>query len=135
MKLVICCITRPMPVPVLPSGAMPGDLERLPVLVSAVAVGAGPAAVTGELLGWVRAQLPVVGELGSGSRRWCRRGDPGCDRRAPAAPTQGEVAATSASGSVRPQASSRSAATRRLPRWRSGPVTGHGGGPPPRSSR
>jgi integrase/recombinase XerD len=38
--------------------AMPGDLERLP------APGAGPAAIAGELLGRVRAELPVIGELG-----------------------------------------------------------------------
>jgi hypothetical protein len=37
---------------------MPGDLERLP------APGAGPAAIADELLGRVRAELPVVGELG-----------------------------------------------------------------------
>jgi integrase/recombinase XerD len=37
---------------------MPGDLERLP------APGAGPAAIAGELLGRVRAELPVIGELG-----------------------------------------------------------------------
>jgi integrase/recombinase XerD len=39
---------------------MPGDLERLP----APAPGAGPAAIAGELLRRVRAELPVIGELG-----------------------------------------------------------------------
>ena len=42
---------------------MAGDLERLPVLVSAAAA-TGPAAVAGELMGRVRAELPVVAELG-----------------------------------------------------------------------
>jgi len=44
--------------------AMPGDLERLSVPVSATGFGVGPAAVAGELLGRVRAELPAVGELG-----------------------------------------------------------------------
>jgi hypothetical protein len=44
--------------------AMPGDLERLPARVSPAAPGAGPAALAGELLGRVRAELPVVGKLG-----------------------------------------------------------------------
>jgi Phage integrase, N-terminal SAM-like domain len=44
--------------------AMPGDLEQLPVPVPAAAPGAGPAGVAGELLGRVRAELPVVGEQG-----------------------------------------------------------------------
>ena len=43
--------------------AMPGDLEPLPALVYAAAPGAGPAAVAGELLGRVRAELPAVGGL------------------------------------------------------------------------
>ncbi len=43
---------------------MSGDLEPLPARVSAAALGAGPAAVAGELLGRVRAELPAVGELG-----------------------------------------------------------------------
>jgi len=38
--------------------------KRLPVPVSAAVLGAGPAAVADELLGRVRAELPVVGELG-----------------------------------------------------------------------
>jgi integrase/recombinase XerD len=45
-----------------------GDLERLPVPLSAAALGPGPAAVAGELLGRVRAELPVVGELGAGEQ-------------------------------------------------------------------
>ena len=44
--------------------AMPGDLERLPASVSAARPGAGPAAVAAELLGRVRAELPVVGGWG-----------------------------------------------------------------------
>jgi integrase/recombinase XerD len=43
---------------------MTGDLERLPVPVSAVASGAGPALLAAELLTRIRAELPVVGELG-----------------------------------------------------------------------
>jgi hypothetical protein len=58
------CITRSMSVPGATIRAMPGDLERLPAPVCAAAPGAGPAAVAGELLGRVRAELPVVGELG-----------------------------------------------------------------------
>ena len=53
-----------MPVPGDTIPAMPGDLERLPALVSAATPGAGPAAVAGELLHRVRAELPAVGELG-----------------------------------------------------------------------
>ena len=37
---------------------MPGDLERLP------ASGAGPAVLAAELLGRVRTELPVIGEMG-----------------------------------------------------------------------
>jgi hypothetical protein len=37
---------------------MPSDLERLPVS------GTGPAAMAAELLGRIRAELPVIGELG-----------------------------------------------------------------------
>jgi hypothetical protein len=44
--------------------AMSGDLERLPAPVFAAGPGAGPAVVAGELLSRVRAELPVVGELG-----------------------------------------------------------------------
>jgi hypothetical protein len=40
------------------------DLERLPARVPAAAPGAGPAVLAAELLGRVRAELPVVGELG-----------------------------------------------------------------------
>ena len=39
-------------------------LERLPVHLSATALGTGPAMVAGELLGRVRAELPVIGRLG-----------------------------------------------------------------------
>jgi len=44
--------------------AMASDLERLPVPVSAVAPGAGPAAVAAELLSRIRTELPAVGGLG-----------------------------------------------------------------------
>jgi hypothetical protein len=53
-----------MSVPGYTLRAMPGDLERLPAPVSPAAPGAGPAAVAAELLSRVRAELPVVGELG-----------------------------------------------------------------------
>ena len=43
---------------------MPGDLERLPAAASAPAPGAGPAVLSAELLGRVRAELPAVGGLG-----------------------------------------------------------------------
>ena len=49
-----------MSVPGATIRAMQGDLERLP----AAASGAGPAALAAELLGRVRAELPVIGELG-----------------------------------------------------------------------
>jgi hypothetical protein len=61
-------ITRPMSVPGATTRAMPGDLEPLPALVYAAAPGAGPAAVAGELLGRIRAELPVAGERGTGTR-------------------------------------------------------------------
>ena len=53
-----------MSVPGATIRAMAGDLERLPAPVSAAAPGAGPAAVAAELVGRVRAELPVVGGLG-----------------------------------------------------------------------
>jgi len=43
---------------------MPGDLEPLPAPVSAAAPRAGPAVLAAELLGRVRAELPVIGGLG-----------------------------------------------------------------------
>ena len=46
---------------------MTGDLERLPAPVSPAAPGAGPAAVAGELLGRVRAELSAGGGLGAGA--------------------------------------------------------------------
>ena len=67
LKLVTRCITRPVPVPGATIRAMPGDLEPLPAHVSPAAPGAGPAAVAGELLGRVRAELSAGGGLGSGS--------------------------------------------------------------------
>ncbi len=53
-----------MSVPGATIRAMPGDLERMPALVSPAAAGAGPAALAAELLGRVRAELPAVGGLG-----------------------------------------------------------------------
>ena len=53
-----------MSVPGATVQAMPGDLERLPARVLPTAPGAGPAMLAAELLGRVRAELPVVGELG-----------------------------------------------------------------------
>jgi hypothetical protein len=55
------CITRSMSVPGATIRVMAGDLERLPGPVSAAAPGPGPAVLAGELLGRVRAELPVVG--------------------------------------------------------------------------
>jgi len=43
---------------------MTGELEPLPEPVSPAAPGAGPAMLAAELLGRVRVDLPVVGELG-----------------------------------------------------------------------
>jgi hypothetical protein len=43
---------------------MPGDLEPLSALVSPAPPGAGSVAVAAELLGRVRGELPVIGELG-----------------------------------------------------------------------
>ncbi len=53
-----------MSVPGATIRAMPGDLEPLPARVSAAAPGAGPAVLAAELLGRVRAELPVIGEMG-----------------------------------------------------------------------
>ncbi len=53
-----------MSVPGYTIRAMPGDLERLPAPVSPGAPGARPAALAGELMGRVRAELPAVGGLG-----------------------------------------------------------------------
>ena len=63
-RVITRCITRSMSVPGATIRAMPGDLERLPARVSPAAPGAGPAVLAAELLGRVRAELPVVGELG-----------------------------------------------------------------------
>ena len=54
-----------MSVPGATIQAMPGDLERLPAASAAAAPGPGqgPAALAAELLGRVRAELPVIGEL------------------------------------------------------------------------
>jgi integrase/recombinase XerD len=53
-----------MSVPGATIRAMTRDLARLPVPVAPAAPGASPAAVAGELLHRVRAELPAVGELG-----------------------------------------------------------------------
>lgn len=69
--MITRCITRSVSVPGATIQAMPGDFELMPVRVFPAA---GPVAVAAELLGRVRAELPVIGGLGSGSRSWCRRG-------------------------------------------------------------
>src|SRR5438876_2309225 len=51
-----------MSVPGATIRAMPGDLERLPATASQPR--AGPAVLAAELLGRMRAELPVIGELG-----------------------------------------------------------------------
>src|SRR5438552_17315225 len=53
-----------MSVPGATIRAMPSELERLHAHVPAASPGAGPAVLAAELLGRVRAELPVVGELG-----------------------------------------------------------------------
>ena len=53
-----------MPVPGATIRAMPGDLEPLPPRVLPTRPGAGPAGLAAELLGRVRAELPIIGELG-----------------------------------------------------------------------
>ena len=54
------CITRSTSVPGATIRAMPGELERLP----APAPGVGPVVLAAELLGRVRAELPLIGGLG-----------------------------------------------------------------------
>src|SRR5207253_2701199 len=63
-RVITRCITRSMSVPGTTIRAMPGDLELMPVSVSAAAPAAGLAVLAAELLGRVRAELPAVGELG-----------------------------------------------------------------------
>ena len=53
-----------MSVPGATIPAMPGDLEPLPARISAAASHTSPAALVAELLDRVRAELPVIGELG-----------------------------------------------------------------------
>jgi hypothetical protein len=53
-----------MSVPGATIRAMPDDLEQLPAPVSPSAPGAGPTMLAGELVHRVRAELPVVSELG-----------------------------------------------------------------------
>ena len=60
-RVITRCVTRSTSVPGATIPAMPGDLQRLPRPVSAAAPGLGPVVLAGELLGWVRAEPPVVG--------------------------------------------------------------------------
>ena len=53
-----------MSVPGAAIPAMTGDLEPLPARVSLAEPGAGPAALAAELPGRIRAEFPVIGELG-----------------------------------------------------------------------
>ena len=53
-----------MSVPGATIRAMPGDLERPPAAAAAAAPVTGPTLLAAELLGRVRAELPVIGELG-----------------------------------------------------------------------
>jgi integrase/recombinase XerD len=57
------CITRSVSVPGATIRAMPGALERLPAHVPVAAPAAGPAMLAAELVGRVRAELPMVGKL------------------------------------------------------------------------
>jgi site-specific recombinase XerD len=57
-RVITRCITRSMSAPRATIPAMPGDLEPLP------ASGTGPAAVAAELTGRIRAELPVISDLG-----------------------------------------------------------------------
>src|SRR5258708_5238001 len=66
-----------MSVPPATIRAMSSDLERLPVPVSPAVAGAGPVAVTGELVARVRAELPVVAGRGEGGRVRVAAGLPG----------------------------------------------------------
>src|SRR5690349_3852874 len=51
-----------MTVPAATIPTVPGDLELMP------APSLGPAAVAAELLGRIRAELPLIGELGEGDQ-------------------------------------------------------------------
>ena len=57
-----------MSVPGATIRAMPGELELLPVPASTAVPVAGTAAVAGELLGRMQAELPAVGKLGERER-------------------------------------------------------------------
>ena len=57
-----------MSVPGATIRAMSGELELLPVPASSAVPVAGPAAVAGELLGRMQAEMPAVGELGERER-------------------------------------------------------------------
>ena len=87
------CTTRSMRVSGATIRALPGDPGWLLAPVSPVASGAGPVAVAGELLCRVRAELPAVGQLGSGSSSWCRRGCPGPRSARSRHPHAGDVVA------------------------------------------
>jgi hypothetical protein len=76
-----------MSVPGVTIQPMPGDLEPLPARVLPAPPGAGPAAVAAEVLGRVRAELPVVGGLGEREQILVSAWLTGCGQRGPAAPT------------------------------------------------
>ena len=61
VRVITRCITRPISPPGVTIRAMPGDLEPLPVRVLRAA---GPAVLAAELLARIRAELPMIGELG-----------------------------------------------------------------------
>ena len=68
-RVITRCITRSMPVPGATIRAKLRDLKRQgpqPPLPRR----AGSALLAAEMLGRVRAGLPMIGELGSGSRSW-----------------------------------------------------------------
>ena len=62
-RVITRCITRPVSAPGATIRLMPSDLERLPALISVAAPAAGPAVLAAELLGRVRAELPLIGGL------------------------------------------------------------------------
>ena len=81
------CTTRSMRVSGATIRALPGDPGWLLAPVSPAASGAGPVAVAGELLCRVRAELPAVGQLGSGSSSCVGAAVRGRGRRAAVTPT------------------------------------------------
>ena len=57
-----------MSVPGATVRAMAGDLELVPAPISATAAASGPAVLAAELLGRVRAELPVLGSAAGVAR-------------------------------------------------------------------